>query len=518
MGVATRGVKFKFAAGEKVLCYEPDPTKAKVLYESKVLDLVVSRDERGRKVPEYLIHFFGWNSSWDRCVREEFILPFTEENRELQVKLANEAALSIKGKRKSKLPPLLKETLYKKQCNDSGNEKSENPDSSSSESDSESSEEDTEKDVILKLPEILKEVLEDDWLAVTKKNKLVKLPCRPNVIAILEDYVKHLAAQLLCASPPKNTKNGKQIMPDDVKNKLNLCKEVMDGIRVYFDFTLPHLLLYRQEKKQYYTDGTRFSPLFDSFSDLPEKAVKIEVDTYHEAALKSDLAFPGCLQKSRISRYLKSPSAVVKTEVRSSPEAHQPAEKCFKRKRARGRPRMASTRILRSSDKPKQSTSAEESAVVTNSLEMKPCPSSETRLTRKSTQQATSSDLMEKSLSASRCPSTTDSSGLSTASVPKLSQQCVLINDMTLLQEIFSWRILPQHFYEQIPAAPSLIYGAHHLLRLLVKLPEMISKMSLSTQKLQNLMCILENFLMYVADRKGDLFHPATYIDSSDSF
>ncbi|KAF8765213.1 Male-specific lethal 3 like protein [Argiope bruennichi] len=506
MGVATRGVKFKFAAGEKVLCYEPDPTKAKVLYESKVLDLVVSRDERGRKVPEYLIHFFGWNSSWDRCVREEFILPFTEENRELQVKLANEAALSIKGKRKSKLPPLLKETLYKKQCNDSGNEKSENPDSSSSESDSESSEEDTEKDVILKLPEILKEVLEDDWLAVTKKNKLVNCLLRAQCIAIWK-FVKIYS---ICVHT-KNTKNGKQIM-------LNLCKEVMDGIRVYFDFTLPHLLLYRQEKKQYYTDGTRFSPLFDSFSDLPEKAVKIEVDTYHEAALKSDLAFPGCLQKSRISRYLKSPSAVVKTEVRSSPEAHQPAEKCFKRKRARGRPRMASTRILRSSDKPKQSTSAEESAVVTNSLEMKPCPSSETRLTRKSTQQATSSDLMEKSLSASRCPSTTDSSGLSTASVPKLSQQCVLINDMTLLQEIFSWRILPQHFYEQIPAAPSLIYGAHHLLRLLVKLPEMISKMSLSTQKLQNLMCILENFLMYVADRKGDLFHPATYIDSSDSF
>lgn len=26
----------KFAVGEKVLCYEPDPNKARVLYESKV--------------------------------------------------------------------------------------------------------------------------------------------------------------------------------------------------------------------------------------------------------------------------------------------------------------------------------------------------------------------------------------------------------------------------------------------------------------------------------------------------
>lgn len=34
--VSTRGVKYKFGEGEKVLCYEPDPTKAKVLYDSKV--------------------------------------------------------------------------------------------------------------------------------------------------------------------------------------------------------------------------------------------------------------------------------------------------------------------------------------------------------------------------------------------------------------------------------------------------------------------------------------------------
>lgn len=34
--VSTRGIKSKFIIGEKVLCYEPDPTKAKVLYDSKV--------------------------------------------------------------------------------------------------------------------------------------------------------------------------------------------------------------------------------------------------------------------------------------------------------------------------------------------------------------------------------------------------------------------------------------------------------------------------------------------------
>lgn len=29
-------MKFKFHRGERVLCFEPDPTKAKVLYDAKV--------------------------------------------------------------------------------------------------------------------------------------------------------------------------------------------------------------------------------------------------------------------------------------------------------------------------------------------------------------------------------------------------------------------------------------------------------------------------------------------------
>ncbi|KAF3425649.1 hypothetical protein E2986_13106 [Frieseomelitta varia] len=93
--VSTRGPKFKFCDGEKVLCYEPDPTKAKVLYDSKVLDVIVNKDQRGRKAVEYLIHFQGWNSSWDRCVTEEYVLKDTEENRQLQRDLAQKAQLQL---------------------------------------------------------------------------------------------------------------------------------------------------------------------------------------------------------------------------------------------------------------------------------------------------------------------------------------------------------------------------------------------------------------------------------------
>lgn len=57
--VSTRGIKYAFSEGERVLCYEPDPTKAKVLYDSKVLEVFDTRDRRGKRVVEYLIHFQG---------------------------------------------------------------------------------------------------------------------------------------------------------------------------------------------------------------------------------------------------------------------------------------------------------------------------------------------------------------------------------------------------------------------------------------------------------------------------
>lgn len=78
-----------------MLCYEPDLTKAKVLYDSKVLDVYEGRDKRGRRITEYLIHFQGWNSSWDRRVAEEMVLKNTAENRQLQKDLAEKSQLQL---------------------------------------------------------------------------------------------------------------------------------------------------------------------------------------------------------------------------------------------------------------------------------------------------------------------------------------------------------------------------------------------------------------------------------------
>ena len=58
--------KGKFEQNEKVLCYEPDPLKVKVIYEAKIIGIDIGTDEKGKRRNEYLVHFNGWNSSWDR--------------------------------------------------------------------------------------------------------------------------------------------------------------------------------------------------------------------------------------------------------------------------------------------------------------------------------------------------------------------------------------------------------------------------------------------------------------------
>jgi hypothetical protein len=49
--------RMKFSDGERVLCYEPDPKKVKVIYDAKVLQATSSTDNKGKRVDEYLVHF-----------------------------------------------------------------------------------------------------------------------------------------------------------------------------------------------------------------------------------------------------------------------------------------------------------------------------------------------------------------------------------------------------------------------------------------------------------------------------
>lgn len=67
-----------------------------------------------------------------------------------------------------------------------------------------------------------------------------------------------------------------------------------------------------------------------------------------------------------------------------------------------------------------------------------------------------------------------------------------------LLQDILAWKLLPS----DAPVEPSLIYGAVHLSRLIVKLPDFINATPMSDEKLKLLLQNLDNFIEYVFEMK----------------
>lgn len=71
------------------------------------------------------------------------------------------------------------------------------------------------------------------------------------MINILESWVQHFTMTQLTNIPEKPQRNKANNTIEKTVNDVNICREVADGLRIYFDFTLPHLLLYRQEREQY---------------------------------------------------------------------------------------------------------------------------------------------------------------------------------------------------------------------------------------------------------------------------
>ncbi|XP_043928484.1 male-specific lethal 3 homolog isoform X4 [Protopterus annectens] len=86
------------------------------------------------------------------------------------------------------------------------------------------------------------------------------------------------------------------------------------------------------------------------------------------------------------------------------------------------------------------------------------------------------------------------------------------------LNEVFSWKLMPENFLQsdQIPP-PSYVYGAQHLLRLFVKLPEILGKMHIPDRNIKVLVKHLELFLKFLAEYHEDFFPESAYVAACDA-
>lgn len=120
---------------------------------------------------------------------------------------------------------------------------------------------------MLRLGHKLKEYLENDYNMINQQFKLIELPSKMPVTTILENFVKQYAIRSICYPKDdlsyclkrkrrnsqiasKMNNSGKTNLEEIIIN-IDLCKEVVDGLRIYFDFTIQDYLLYNKEKEQY---------------------------------------------------------------------------------------------------------------------------------------------------------------------------------------------------------------------------------------------------------------------------
>lgn len=613
--VSTRGLRSKFSVGEKVLCYEPDPTKARVLYDSKVLKVLVKTDKAGRKAVEYLIHFQGWNSSWDRYVSEDYVLKHTDENWRLQKKLAEKAHLrpgaylyrrdrkdqklnktpqktdnctEEKGRQQNtpastsrdgsigccstrisdtvsngdqkesvtvdksetieesimddqptdgaNVPECEKHTEFS-ECSDERNNNNENGvsvsiDGGGSVEDGRNNDEQNEDFVAYEgtdtkevdnnvedlkhettedfeqsedgavgyleennftceITDVMKEILELDNELIKSNNKVVHLPAKPNVVTILESYVREYAVNQICGPPERprrkyrrqqKNQNGSLDM-DRINRSVNICKEVADGVRIYFDFMLSGLLLYNEEREQY------------------EQSRHITISKEPDSRLKDTTP-----NKKEAHKRLQQPDHSSLHEQTCHEDAVDAVGK--------------SKVIIYSKSEGKECTLTNNSAGGisketghntngTQRADKEPClPSGSCKEEGISTlQDSLSSTTSDNSKHLSR-------SFLSkVSSFEGMNRRDCHSSLKFLLPHLLEWQLVPDSLYTEKPVMPSLVYGAVHLARLLVILPSRLLHTNIPAKKHKIVLRHLQMILRYLEQNK-DWFSENVYQDN----
>lgn len=204
---------------------------------------------------------------------EDYILKDTEKNRKLQRDLAAKARLNKLGAFLYRSDPSSDGSNLSEQAFEAGNSCSSQDVASAeddyltaTDDDKESSDEtdDWELKVPLNIPPTIRMLLEHDSERINTEEKMVKLPASPTIVQILEMYVQQFCRNIIERNGdecPRSRGNRQSVVPPRPTDKADelewitaqiyLVKEVVQGIRLCFDFRCKSQLLYAVEQSAY---------------------------------------------------------------------------------------------------------------------------------------------------------------------------------------------------------------------------------------------------------------------------
>ena len=286
---------------------------------------------------------------------------------------------------------------------------------------------------------------------VTSKKRLVRLPAQPNIVTLLEIFVRNYAIHRLVqlekqlVKPPsygsKKISLDKELeLYEGAVSQINICKEVADGVRIITDFHLGKLLLYPGEREQY-SQSTSLRPHMENI----------------ERQVAGDL-----LEKPTNKTTRNSASSRNRQQSETGGEGEggggTPAASVASRKRR--------------------------STARTGEMEVPGSVGS-------------------------------TSSGTATPTQPptRYTQYPQTHKSHSILQEqVYNWKLVPESLYFEEPVSTSLVYGGVHLTRLLVRLPDLLFKMRFSVKTSKHLLKYLE-FLVEFLSNQQDIFTDSNYED-----
>lgn len=316
-----------------------------------------------------------------------------------------------------------------------------------------------ERAVRIPIPEVLQQRLADDCYYINRRRRLVRLPCQTNVGAILECYVRHFSASALASGDRRP--QPQRAAPE---RNVGLCREMADGLRITFDHALPLVLLYPQEQAQYemVTSSTFFFPTEEKATTDPARSQE------------GPWPGPSTPQPSSESQPVAGPAA----PKRRKAEAEAPRA-----------PRRSMRHTTHWQSEDRASPQAKRSV-----------PKLFPHLQKTPVHGASPSPL---ALALG-----TEGSAMF-AGLEGTSEE---------INEVLSWKLVPDNYPPgHQPPPPSYIYGAQHLLRLFVKLPEILGKMSFTEKNLKALLKHLDLFLRFLAEYQAEFFLESAYVSACEA-